>query len=104
MVVTEAPRFDVLDSSRHDRSLLRSSPREPSEGLGLASFPGCGARVERGANGPGWKSGSEAVGNVPAPVSSSAHDSRLRAHVQAGGRERRLRDAGLPASNVTVEE
>ena len=85
MVVTEAPRFDVLDTSRHDRSLLRSSPREPSEGLGLASFPGCGARVEHGANGPGWKSGSEAVGSVPAPVSSSAHDKPTQGP-RSGGR------------------
>src|SRR4029079_8050129 len=30
----------------------RTSPREPFEGLGLASFPGCGSRVRYDADGP----------------------------------------------------
>ena len=99
---------EVLGSTLHTvlgttDSFSRTSPREPFEGLGLASFPGCGSRVRYDADGPelarvglGLRRahGSHHGGTVRPDASSlptRPKASGFGANVRAGGRGERRR-------------
>jgi hypothetical protein len=111
---------EVLGSTLHTVSespnpFRGPHPGNPLEGLGLASFPGCGSRVRYDANGPelarvglGLRRahGSHHGGTVRPDASSlptRPTASGFGANVRAGGRESGVDDAGPPASDVTVE-
>ena len=86
-MVRWGPRFDVSNTSQHERSLLRTSPREPFQGWGsrrfLVTAPGLNTtrlaqRLLRVRLAIWWQYPCH---QPPARFTAG----RLRAHVQAGG-------------------